>query len=111
MYNVEFTTLMATTVRPISIQAARTDIVKLNALKARIERLPQQSLPEIDQVNAITKRIGVINRKIRIMQEEREFTRRDQIRDQREKKDDVFKVKPVQDEVIARKDYKTRKQV
>jgi len=105
MYNVEFTTLMATTARPTTIQKARTDIIKIEALKARIQRLPQ-SLPEIDQVNALTKRIGVIKGKIRVMEEEREFTRRDELKNEREKKYDKYLVRPLVPEVEARKTYK-----
>ena len=105
MFEIQYRTLMATTARPVSIQAARTAIVKLETLKARIQRLPQ-SLPEIDQVNSLRKRIGIIEKQIKKMEEEREFGKRDQVRDEREKKDDKFKVKPVVDEIEARKSYR-----
>ena len=102
MYDSQYKILMASTARPISIEAARRDIVKLEGLKAKIGYLPQ-TLKEIDQVNSIRKRVGVVQQKIRKMEEEREFRKRDQLR---EKKDDGFQVKPVQDEVIARGSYR-----
>ena len=81
-------------------------IGQLQSMKQRIQRTAGVGLVGITQVNQIDKLIGKLERRKRTLETQQEFTRRDQLRDQGEKKDDVFKVKPLEDETLARKGYR-----
>lgn len=105
MYEIELRTLLSLAAKATSIPDAETCIMRLNTMKGSIERLPQ-SLVNINQLNRISKMKGILIRRIRELKGEREFTKRDHLRDERVKKFDRYKVRPLENEITARKGYR-----
>lgn len=79
---------------------------ELQSMKQRIQRTAGVGLVGIQQVNQIDKLVSKLVRRKKELEGKREFQRRDEIRDVQEKKDDVYKVKPLVQEVTARKSYR-----
>lgn len=79
---------------------------ELQSMKGMIERTAGVGLAGITQVNQLVKMIGKLERRKKELEGKREFQRRDEIRDVQEKKDDVYKVEPLVQEVTARKSYR-----
>jgi len=106
MYELELKNLLALAATANSVDSCESYMRRLNTLKGTIQRTAGMGLEAITGVNSIDRMLGILDRRADSFDAEDEFRKRDQLRDQKEKKDDGFQVKPVQDEVIARGSYR-----
>ncbi|MBA7491443.1 hypothetical protein ES702_01989 [subsurface metagenome] len=81
-------------------------IRQLQSMKGMIERTGGIGLLRITQVNQIDKLIGKLERRKRTLETEQEFRKRDQVKEEVARKNDRYKVKPLVQEVTARKSYR-----
>ena len=107
MFETELKNLLALAATANTVDSCESYIDKLEGLKQSILRIGNEmGLEAISQINSIDLMVSKLDRKADRLDADREFVKRDQIRDERVEKFDKYKVKPVENEIIARKSYR-----
>ena len=109
MYELELENLLKmSATASTTVAACETYIQRLETLKKSILRIGNKmGLASINQVNSIDKMLGKLDRKADFLEGEEQSKRSDSILEEASRKDDKFLVKPLVDELQARRGYRT----
>jgi len=107
MFEIGLKSLLERAAAAQTLSSCEDFIRQLSSMKKMIQRVGGLGLESITQVNKIDRMIGILDRRADSLDAEDEFVKRDAVREAQSRKNDKYKVKPVQDEIQARKGYKT----